>query len=55
MVYLDADRKLDAVIARVEAAGGSVVQGKTDISPHGFVAIIRDTEGNLVGLHSEHR
>jgi predicted enzyme related to lactoylglutathione lyase len=55
LVYLDADGKLDACLARVERAGGRVVQGKTDIGPPGFIALVRDTEGNLVGLHSERR
>jgi predicted enzyme related to lactoylglutathione lyase len=53
IVYLDANGKLDACVARVERAGGRVVKGKTDIGPPGFIALISDTEGNLVGLHSE--
>ena len=53
LVYLDANGKLDASLARVERAGGRVVRGKTDIGPPGFIALVRDTEGNLVGLHSE--
>jgi predicted enzyme related to lactoylglutathione lyase len=51
-IYLNANGKLDACIARVEGAGGHVVMGKTDIGAPGFIAMIRDTEGNLVGLHS---
>ena len=38
--------------ARVVAAGGAVVQPKYSIGEHGFVSIISDTEGNMVGLHS---
>ena len=53
IVYLDANGKLDASLARVEQAGGKVVMPKTDIGPPGFIALVRDTEGNLVGLHSE--
>ena len=34
-------------------AGGKVVMPKTDIGPPGFIALVRDTEGNVVGLHSE--
>ncbi len=52
LVYLDADGKLDASVARVERAGGRVVVPRKDIGPTGFVALLRDTEGNLVGLHS---
>jgi len=32
--------------------GGSVAQDKTAIGEHGFCALVRDTEGNLIGLHS---
>ncbi|MFK2820034.1 VOC family protein [Flavobacteriaceae sp. LMIT009] len=40
-------------INRVEAAGGSIYQPKTQISPeHGYMAIFIDTEGNRVALHS---
>jgi predicted enzyme related to lactoylglutathione lyase len=53
LVYLDADGKLDASLARVEGAGGAVVMPKTDIGPPGFIALVRDTEGNVVGFHSE--
>ncbi|MEM9035576.1 MAG: VOC family protein [Actinomycetota bacterium] len=38
--------------ARVPAAGGSVVRPKFRIGDHGFVSIVTDTEGNLIGLHS---
>lgn len=38
--------------ARVPAAGGSIVRPKFAIGDHGFVSIVTDTEGNMVGLHS---
>jgi predicted enzyme related to lactoylglutathione lyase len=53
LVYLDATGKLDASLDRVVAAGGAVVLPKTDIGAPGFIALVRDTEGNQVGLHSE--
>src|SRR5262245_7893877 len=37
LIYLDADGKLDASLARVERAGGTVVMAKTDIGPPGFI------------------
>lgn len=53
LVHLNADPSLDAVLARVEAAGGTIVEGRTALPPGmGFGAKIRDTEGNTVGLHS---
>ena len=37
---------------RVEKAGGSVLKAKFSIGPHGFIAIVTDSEGNTIGLHS---
>jgi predicted enzyme related to lactoylglutathione lyase len=38
--------------ARAEAAGGRVQKGKMSIGQYGFIALINDSEGNLIGLHS---
>jgi predicted enzyme related to lactoylglutathione lyase len=51
VVYLNAGNDIDAMLARVEAAGGQIILGKTPIPPQGYMAFIRDTEGNRVGLH----
>lgn len=51
-VYLNCEGKLDAVTARVEAAGGKILTPKFSIGENGFIVIIEDTEGNAVGLHS---
>ncbi|MEJ2163132.1 MAG: VOC family protein [Robiginitalea sp.] len=38
---------------RVEAAGGRIIQSKTQISEAvGFMALFRDSEGNRIALHS---
>lgn len=51
--YLNAGADLTTVLDRVTGAGGTVVMGKTQISPEiGYFAIIDDTEGNRVYLHS---
>jgi predicted enzyme related to lactoylglutathione lyase len=52
LVYVSCNGTLDAVLGRVEKAGGKVVMPKTDIGQPGFIAVIADTEGNAVGLHS---
>jgi len=49
--YLNCDGKLDAVLGRVEKAGGKVLLPKTDIG-FGHIGLILDTEGNKVGLHA---
>ncbi|WP_372873612.1 VOC family protein [Pseudomonas sp.] len=51
-VYLNVEGQLAAVVNRVPAAGGTIIQGKMSIAPHGFIAVIKDSEGNEVGLHS---
>lgn len=53
VVYLNAGthQQLEAALARVEAAGGSVLRPATDLGEIGTIAFIRDTEGNHVGLH----
>lgn len=38
--------------ARAAAAGGTVSQPKTSIGEYGFFALVQDTEGNTIGLHS---
>ena len=53
VVYLNAEPSVDAVLAKVEGAGGSIAIPKTDIgNGMGFFAIVLDTEGNRVGLHA---
>ncbi|GAA4853229.1 VOC family protein [Luteimonas vadosa] len=37
---------------RVPGAGGTVFREKMSIGEYGFIALVHDTEGNLVGLHS---
>ena len=39
-------------LARVVPNGGSIFQEKTALGEHGFCAVAKDTEGNLIGLHS---
>ncbi|MFX0556770.1 VOC family protein [Maribacter sp. CXY002] len=46
---------LDVVneLSRVEAAGGSILKPKTGIGGgYGFMALVKDTEGNRIALHS---
>ncbi len=39
--------------ARVEKAGGKVLQNKFPIGEHGFCSVAMDTEGNTIGFHSD--
>ena len=38
--------------ARAVSSGGQIVREKMPIGQYGFIALIRDTEGNMIGLHS---
>lgn len=39
---------------RVTAAGGAVLKSKEDIGEYGYASLVRDSEGNTIGLHSMH-
>lgn len=52
LVYLAANGRLDAALAAVSAHGGTVLQPKHPIGEHGFRAVIVDSEGNRIALHS---
>jgi uncharacterized protein len=52
LVYLNGGDDLAIPLSRVEKAGGKILMPKTSIGPNGFKAVIMDTEGNRVALHS---
>ena len=51
IVYLGCD-DCAVEVSRVEAAGGQIFKPKFSIGEYGHVALITDTEGNMIGLHS---
>jgi predicted enzyme related to lactoylglutathione lyase len=52
-IYLKAGSDLSLALKRVEVAGGKLLHPKTFIKEgFGYFAILLDTEGNSVGLHS---
>lgn len=38
--------------SKAEQAGGSVVKSKFSIGEYGNVSLVKDTEGNMIGIHS---
>jgi hypothetical protein len=51
LVYFScADCAVEA--ARAEKAGGRIQKPKTSIGQYGYIALVVDTEGNMIGLHS---
>ncbi len=53
MIYLNCDGRLDIAIATVELNDGKIVQAKHQIGPYGFRAVVIDSEGNRIALHSK--
>ncbi len=51
-VYLNANPNLSTVLDKVEKSGGKVVLPKTSIGDFGHMAFFIDSEGNVIGLHS---
>lgn len=52
LIYLNAGNDLDAILARVEMAGGRVIMPRTLIGEQaGHFALFIDSEGNRLALH----
>jgi predicted enzyme related to lactoylglutathione lyase len=52
LVYLSVEGRLDDAVKAVTSNGGKILQDKHQIGPHGFRAVILDSEGNRIALHS---
>ena len=52
LVYMNVAQRIRDAVAHVEKLGGKVVQPVHPIGPHGFRAIVLDSEGNRLALHS---
>ncbi|MCA9144840.1 MAG: VOC family protein [Planctomycetaceae bacterium] len=53
LLYLNANGRIRDAVAQVKEHGGKILEGVHSIGPHGFRALILDSEGNRVALHSE--
>ena len=52
LIYLSVEGRLGEAVQAVKSNGGRVLQEKQQIGPHGFRAIVVDSEGNRIALHS---
>ena len=52
LIYLSVGGRLDDAIKATNSKGGKVLEGKHQIGSHGFRAIMVDSEGNRIALHS---
>lgn len=53
LIYLNANGRIRDAVGKVVPNGGSIVQDTHSIGPHGFRAVVLDSEGNRIALHSE--
>jgi len=51
VVYLHATDGVARCVSRAVEAGAKVIQPRTDIGPHGAIALVEDLDGNVIGLH----
>jgi predicted enzyme related to lactoylglutathione lyase len=52
IIYLNVAGRLRDAVAKTQKLGGKVLEPVHAIGPHGFRALILDSEGNRVALHS---
>ena len=52
LVYMNVNQRLRDAVAAVTKHGGKVVKEIHPIGPHGFRAVVLDSEGNRIALHS---
>ena len=53
LVYMNVDGRIREACKLVSEKGGAVIQEVHAIGPHGFRAIVHDSEGNRIALHAE--
>lgn len=52
LVYFNVEGRIRDAAAQVTAKGGQILQPVHPIGPHGFRAVVLDSEGNRMALHS---
>ncbi|HLG02684.1 MAG TPA: VOC family protein [Bacteroidia bacterium] len=54
LIYFNANPNLQTILDRVEKSGGKIIVYKKQISQDiGYMAVVIDTEGNRIALHSQ--
>jgi predicted enzyme related to lactoylglutathione lyase len=53
LVYLNCEGRLDKAVTAVKKNGGKILKPKHQIGPYGFRAVVLDSEGNRIALHSK--
>ena len=53
LLYFSVSGRLDEAVTAAQLNGGKVLKAKHQIGPYGYRAIVLDSEGNRIALHSE--
>lgn len=53
LLYFNTHGRIHDAVQKATAHGGKILQDIHAIGPHGFRAIVQDSEGNRIALHSE--
>jgi hypothetical protein len=52
LVYINCSGRLDDAVSQVESHGGKILTAKEKIGNYGYRAVVLDSEGNRIALHS---
>jgi len=52
LIYFNTDGRIKEAVKQTQACGGSILQDTHSIGEHGYRAIVLDSEGNRIALHS---
>ena len=52
LIYLSVEGRLDEAVETARKNGGKVLRARQKIGEHGFRAVIIDSEGNRIALHT---
>lgn len=52
LVYMNVENRINDAVGQTVAHGGKVLKEIHAIGPHGFRALVLDSEGNRIALHS---
>ncbi len=52
LIYISVEGRLDDAVQAARANSAKILEERTQIGPHGFRAVIVDSEGNRIALHS---
>jgi len=52
LIYLSIEGRLEEAVEAARANGGKVLRARQQIGEHGFRAVVIDSEGNRIALHS---